>query len=640
MQTLTQRLPQKITLPQPVRLLRFGLPVVVFALILLVRVPPVLIRPVSIQARYGATLIFPLILTLTYLIMRLERPGSRLLSLTWVAALFALSLNGLWASVQSDGGALGGLLPWSDNGSYYAGALRILNGFPIAGLATRRPLYSAFYSVALLITGRNLMLALALETLLGAYATAFAAQRLRQTHGPAAAALAFSVIFFFYRRHTGTVATENLGLVFGLLGFGLLWQSLAPKRLSGYLLGLLALTLALNVRPGAMFVLPLLVLAAGWFFRGERRFSFPALTGGAAVVGLVFLANTLVFSVMTPPGAKMNDNLSYLLYGIAKGGQGWNQYQQDFPACAQLSPDDCSNRVMRAALSEISQHPLTFVRGAASQYPYLVSESYYSLFSFIQYNENDPAALNWPKRLFGWGLYGLSILGLAALVRGRKQPHALFTLLLLAGFLLSVPFAPPSDANRLRMYAATICVVAVIPALGLTEGARWLRLDRWNPIPAEAGSMGRAPVALLATLTACTLVVPLILLAVGHAEPAPAITCEAGLEPALVNYLPGTYLTVERESELFLDWAPRVHAGRFFKLLHSVGAQDLIGPLYDLQPPLILLPTVDPNTGSGLFVAADAALLPPPGGKLALCGQYQNQDGLTIYVPASIESFK
>jgi len=188
-------------------LLQICLPVSVYLAILVIRKPPVPIRPLSIYARFN-TSITPLILLVTstfvlWLVRRLAGSAQRLpytQGISWTRALFGLALSGLWASGQSDGGALGGLLPWSDNGSYYINSLRLIAGGDITGMATRR--------------------------------------------------------------HTGTVTAENLGFCLGMLSFSLLWNSAALRKRLMALLGIGTLTLALLIRPGALFTLPALTVSS------------------------------------------------------------------------------------------------------------------------------------------------------------------------------------------------------------------------------------------------------------------------------------------------------------------------------------------------------------------------------------------
>jgi len=132
-----------------------------------------------------------------------------------------------------------------------------------------------------------------------------------------------TILFLFYRRFIGTTLTENLGLSLGAVGLAVLWRGSRERQHARVLIGIFLLSLALNARAGAFFVLPLLVLWGMWLFRGRSRLSLRFLVEGIGVVLLAFAINLLLLKVLAPEGSTAFSNFSYTFYGLVVGGKGW-----------------------------------------------------------------------------------------------------------------------------------------------------------------------------------------------------------------------------------------------------------------------------------------------------------------------------
>jgi len=680
------------------------LALLVYLLVLVIRYPfP--IRPVSIAVRYSFTILFPALAGLAYLAFRVGRGWSRPASLILTMVVFGCAVAGLWASGQSEDQALSGLLPWNDSTAYYVDGLRLLEGGRLDTISARRPLLPGLFSVLLWVAGRHLHVAVALLALLQAVAVYFLAREVQRTHGPAAAALTWVILFFFVRRYTGTITTEALGITFGVLGFTLLWRvagtqqrrevfQLPAPPVSGkplfswleeryilLLLGLFVLTLALMARPGALFVLPALVLWAAWQSGSEgkarfvltifrQRFSWFLLVTCSVVVLGGFLVNSLMFRLLAPPKATPFSNFSYILYGMAVGGKGWIQYLTDHPEVQGLTEAERSNRILQLALEEIQRHPGNLLQGAVKQYQLLFSESYYSLYSFVTWENG------WISRVVQWALYALCLIGIVVWLRSlrkRSSPSPNSTsvsppglkysiydeesrrmvLLVLTGlgFLLSVPFAPPMDANRMRVYAATIPFLALLPAVGLTALIRiaqpWLdktrifkgllkrfpkvECSRQGDVPPEKGlrpkDMGHqwdAMVWFTVAVVLLTLFGPLTIRLAARPTSISEVACPAGLQPIYLRFVPGTYINMIREEVLYLDWVPVIHESRFKLWLHNTGNITTIKEFETIEPPATILVGLDLKTGKRVWLVANTELMPEKPGILAICGSKED----------------
>ncbi len=600
----------------------FVVPLAVYALILALRITMPL-RPVSIAARYSFALVFPLVAGLVYLSYRIPGYWGRLISLTLALALFGLATAGFWASVQSEDQALSGLLPWNDSTAYYVDGLNWLDGLRFGTIAARRPLLPLMFSALLGLAGRNLQAAVALLSLLMGVSVYLAAREVQRTHGAAPAALAFVVLFFFARRYTATITTEALGIILGSLGFALLWRSasMQRRRLPNVLLGLFFLTVGSMARPAALFVLPLAALWAARSFRKRGWLAWDYAALGSAVVAGGILVNQLMFGLSARPDVLPFSNFPYLFYGMAYGGIGWDKFKVEHgEEVRQLSEAEKPQLAMRLALEEVRAHPQNLVRGTLKQYGLLVSDTYYSLYSFITYD----SALRKPLH---FSLYGLCLLGLLAWALNRKDPYSSLIGAGVVGTLLSVPFAPPMDANRMRVYAATIPVLALLPALGLAFVLSRLKVQKLLGEPREVLSQP-VTAAFGVLVLILTLAAPLIAPALTPNTTYGPVNCAAGQRDVYLRYGPGTAVNIHRESDFFLDWLPDIHAGRFRDFLHNTGNLSSIRIFESIEPPTTLLVGPDLKTGEQVWLAVDGAIMPQGWGVLAVCGKWApDKDG-------------
>ncbi len=120
------------------------------------------------------------------------------------------------AAERSEPFIIAGLLPFSDAASYYSDALRVTEGFRFSAFSGRRPLFPALLAVLLAVTGRNLVVSLAILGVLIGLACYLAAREMQRSIGIWPALLFLLVLFLFYRRFAGATMTENLGLPLGI----------------------------------------------------------------------------------------------------------------------------------------------------------------------------------------------------------------------------------------------------------------------------------------------------------------------------------------------------------------------------------------------------------------------------------------
>lgn len=593
----------------------------VFSLILINRSPN-LLRPLSLSLRTGFGLVIPAAALLVYIAFRVPGRFGWTLALTATMALFAFPLAGLWASGQTQSTVISGLIPLYDAGSYYDDAVRLMDGQEFDVFSARRPLFPGLLSVLLSMTGRNLMASLAILTAVTALAACFTAKEIQHTHGAEPAVFVLLIVFLFYRAHSGVTMSENLGVALGTLGFGLLWRGILKHNMGITWLGLLATTLALNARAGAFFMLPLLTLWAGWFFREPgRRFSGKAFLIGASAVITGFALNLILTRMIAVPSGVPFANFSYTLYGLASGGESWAYVFEAHPELQFIQEPEQSKRIYQLAFALIRENPWQTVQGAFFNWKMLFSNTWYNVYSYV-------GGENWNVNLIArWGLYLLSVLGIWKWLRNPKDPASSLVMVAIFGIFVSVPFLPPTDAYRMRPYAASIVVLGALPALGLT-----FLTERWKTGILDKPKMDSRASGGIAVYTAVLIVValvgPVIVKSVGIPPILTRETCTSSTDFILIRFDPGTSVNIHRENREFLDWMPDFHQGQFKLNAHALPDRHLIQWADEIEAPISIFHTFDYASGHSALVTIKTEMLPEPGTRLQLCGAWETSPDL------------
>ena len=528
------------------RAVSLALPVILFAIVLRMRLPYGLL----IASYFLATpLLLPFGLALWCCHLRRDWIGT-ISGLAVTLVLFGLPLASLWWHIGTHYNAVGGLLPFSDASGYYYDARRLLQGYPFDWSA-RRPLFPGLLSTLLALTGDNLQVTLAMLVAFNGVATYLLARELRASHGAAAAAVSTMVLFFFYRVDggLGTALTENLGFGMGAIAFAVLWRSSRVRDLFGVSLGLGLLTIALMARAGAFFVLPVLVLAVALAFREKwLRAGIVALAAVSLSAGLTLFVSRLLSN---PSGGQTAfSNFSLSLYGLVVGGKGWNQVLLDHPGAAEGA------QIYSLAWQAFRAHPMGIVEGSLKMWAtYFQPVGPHHVFAFVQ----DGMYGAWLQIV----CYILCAIGLSAAVRKRRDAPQALILAAALGHVASIPFVPPIDAG-LRVYAATVPMIAILVSIGAAEVLHGIRHLRRIAAPAvvsvshvepEASSGGRTAGVIGIAVAAFVFVGPLAVLYTARSPELPSSSCPDGAKAVFVGLSAGSFLRIA-DDRLDLDGPP------------------------------------------------------------------------------------
>lgn len=580
------------------------------------RIPDVL-RPVSIAVRYSFTLVMPALFVILLLGFILPGRWGLWTAFTLTLAVFAFSLAGLWASGQTEPYAVSGLLPWNDAATYYSDAGKLLEGIPLSEASARRPIPTGLLAAVLGLAGRDLQVTLAVMLLITACAAFLAAREIQHSHGATPALVMMLIVLMFSRRFSGTTMTEGLGLAYGLLGTGLIWRGAADMNRKFVLLGVFTITLALCIRAGTFFLLPALVLWSGWIFRGRGKFSLTFALAACAAVALAFGLNFVMFKLIGDQQAMLFDNFSYSLYGLAAGGENWSILIKHHPELAQFPEAERSRIAYKLAFDLILQNPMGIINGALKQWGLLFSETWFSAYAYVG-GENETLA-----RVVRTGLFILAGAGLADALRNLKKPVNALVWAAALGVFLSVPFVPPGDAHKMRAYAASIPLFALLPGLGLGALLRLYRgrpLLKWEPLKLDA----RVTAIFTFALLAFTVVAPVVAKNVGRPAEYAKVTCPAGEESVYIRKTEGSYFNIIREDVLALDWVPTLHLGRFRTWVHNLPNDEAIDEFTRIEAPSTIIYNYDEASGLPTWLVASTGLIPEEDGILGVCGNYSS----------------
>ncbi len=343
-----------------------------------------------------------------------------------------------------------GAVPWSDAWVHFFQAAQISISGATEQAFNGRFLYPLFLSGLLPITAWNLQLALAVVTGVCLLGVALLCRSILPLSGWTGSALVALGSWFFLRSDVaGIVMSEGLGFaggVFGLAAIIVAW----PKR-SWFLffVGLFVLSLGMAARPGAVFVLPAIGLAAALrefasATQGRLLRSVAVLLCSVFVVAAPFVVNLTVGRCVSASGAAPFNNFAFSFHGLLTGKR-WSDSAQETK-----SPD----AAMQRSIELLRAEPWLLLKGISRAWGFTWRSGF--MFHFGE------------ERRLKRTMFMLALVGLPAMwLLPRWRGQHVWVWSAAAGLCLSLPFAPPWDAG-LRAYAATVPLQCVLSGAGLT----------------------------------------------------------------------------------------------------------------------------------------------------------------------------
>ena len=582
------------TLTNKVKSLKYWLlPIIIFIVLLLFPTP----RSIGKVFRYGLTTTILILFVLYYLSSLLPGNWKYYVSFTIIFAAFALSLNGLWSSGYTETNVNFGLLPTYDAQAYYHDSLQFLEGNSLSTMTSRRPIFTIFSSTLMFITGRNLQAVLAILLFISTISCTIFINISRKILGVIPSATIFIILFMYYRTFTGKLLTEHLGLTFGALGFALLLQGAHEHKKLETLLGILVVTLGMMIRPGTLFIIPLLAIWAGIAFRKKYFMSYNMLALSVLIIFGGLLINMSVFHFSADAQAKPFSNFSFTFYGITKGGEEWTSFYKDHPEAVGIGEPEISQLAYKYAFEEIADNPKLFLSGIIKGWAEFVKAPD-GVFSFISYrsqgwsNVRSIGGLNIsPFLIIRTFVFSLSIIGILSLFFEKNKVISLFLFLMLFGIVISIPFAPPRDAG-FRIYAVSIPLIALYPAYGLHMLFSKINFLKFLNPKNHAAAISGIPFSII--LVIYVILSPIFIRAMASAPIYQDFDCQENENKAVLRLDTGSYVIIHGDTDK-QTWLPYINVGDFIIGNHNWSTSDMTDFFDNLPTPTLIAHSYDEN---------------------------------------------
>lgn len=571
-------------------------------------------RQFGLAFRYDFLQIMVPLALVALLIFKLPENISRFLLLGVISAILVLPIAGLWASGQSEQYVLGGIIPFSDARFYFTDSHRLMEGSVFFTGAARRPLFTTLMSSIQWFTGQNLYLTIAILTLILGYSIYFAAYEFRSREGAIAGAAFLMFLYSYARLLLGKTLSEFGGLPLGLLALVFMLRGINKKQLTMMVAGIFLLSLALNARAGAFFVLPVLVFWTGWYFRKTWFIHWKTILIATSAVALGFLINLAAFDIYSSPESAPFGNFSFTIYGVARGGLGWTQVFTEHPETWEMPTGEQSRYIYSLTLDIIRRKPLNLVKGIFSSYQTFFSlDDYYG--SLCWFGEQGIIG-----NIVRAGYYLLMLAGLFFCIRDIKKPLRSFFLASFIGIVLSIPFAPPIDSNRMRVYAATIPFFVAIPSIGLSSLVNLLPWKFFQGKESENQSL--IPVKVLSSAMVLMMtVIPLIPFKTASPELPPALTCSPDLEPVSFRVFPGNHIRIVDQESISQEWVSVIREKTMANRIHNLPNWETYDLFSNVKPGQAILVDLDLQTKDPMILIAEWDKISEKSGIQTVCGR-------------------
>lgn len=611
-----------ITIPSPRRnwqnLAIMVIAIAIFFLILHLRIP-IIFRPMIIQMRYGFTIPIPLLFILMTVILLKQQWKNPAGAFLFILSAFAMALAGLWASGQTEGQVINGILPDSDAAFYYFDGLRYINGFQFSFFGARRIFFSAFLGVILKVTNGNIQLTLAILTLLVSIACYFATISVREHFGTIPAALFFVLLFSFARLAVGKLMSENLGIILGCFSFTFFMKYLSTRKVFSLLMASVSLVLGLITRAGPLILFPFLMLGL-LIFEKRKAALYKMLIISIIAMSIVVLSFVCLSNLLSPEGSIPFANFAHSFYGIANGGSGWTSIYNDHPEVESMQEPARTNAIFSYAIQAIKQNPQNLLSGIVAQYPQIINfPDHKGFFSFFG-GENDLVFYIAQTMVFALFFYSI----FAVIKKENLKPYRIF-LYGLVGILVTIPLFPFSDFKEMRVYATAIPFIIILPTIAFSALLKdfHLAVDEGE----RNGNTFSSPFLItLDLLVICTtLLFPFI---VWKLSPIQSYSFEQSCQQGaglVVKVNRASSFALLKESQIYLDWLPFYHESQFRQNLHNLNYQT-VQAFENVHAPDAITSTIDLISGNAVVLVFRDYQEIRNGVILGVCGTWDDFD--------------
>jgi hypothetical protein len=203
----------------------------------------------------------------------------------------------------------------------------------------------------------------------------------------------------------------------------------------------------------------------------------------------------------------------------------------------------------------------------------------------------------------------LSLIALFACYRQRRNPNVSLILIATLGILLSVPFAPPWDTAKMRAYAATIPVIALLPALGFEVIAKKMG---WQQLVKVSTQEKDSQFLLLFSIifAGFLFVAPITTKVFSRASQFAEISCQEGATALYLRVSSGSSINIVTDNSSNRTYLPDVRISDFRNGLGNLGEPKIIQELASLSPATTLMNSFDLRNKITVWLIAKSSLMP------------------------------
>lgn len=358
---------------------------------------------------------------------------------------------------------VGGVIPHDDNAQYLTDIQSFLKYGVMQSIGIYRPLGHLVAAIIYKLSGENIITYFYLTSVILIIAIFWFGRVLkRHFNGSIALVTTFGLCLFFSRVQ-GSFMTELIGGIVGLFAFAALLDSIFLKNVYHFFMGIVLLGLAFQIRAGAIFILPLLVLYGAIYFRKRYWVCIKTLFVGIALMVTISFSSNVQLSLFSRK-IDTASNIGCLLYQIQVNSETYKQVWLDYPEQFHglkgfdgLKPYESAKLANEIAFNSLKDNPYRFVVHYVLTLIHAIKTPGIYTFCFTEYFPEKAA-----------NIFLILFLITPVLYKRNSKMHLFFWFLLigLAGSVLSSPLL---EVARLRLYAASIGLNVMIFAVSIAN---------------------------------------------------------------------------------------------------------------------------------------------------------------------------
>jgi hypothetical protein len=350
-----------------------------------------------------------------------------------------------------------GFIPKGDNAFYLLGIQSFLKYGILIENTCFRPIAHTLNAVLFKISGEDMIRFFYLTSFLLVAATTLLSRIIANLVSPGLGALASFFALLFFSRFQATFMTELSGGIIGLFAIAVLIQGFFRKNIWIFGLGMTVFALAMQIRTGAVFAAPVLVIAGAYRMGGT---SWKTTTGKTALLTLCFVSGMVLPSLqmtLFEKNSAVQSNAGYFLYQIQTGSSTWKQVKIDYPNefKSTIPNQERAHTAFRYTLQKFTEAPADFFINYFGMMIKTAVKPGDFLFHFWGLGEGAT----------GWVLFILLVL--TPWIHPENSKVKIMFWFLVAAIIGALLSSPILEEVRRRTYATTVSINALCVSLAI-----------------------------------------------------------------------------------------------------------------------------------------------------------------------------